>query len=128
MSISPGSRRPRGSRIPTATFWRSSVRREPCRLARMNTPPEVVAYYDRFPEETRLELGPSRLERARTQEILLRVLPPPPARIVDVGGAAGAYSSWLAGLGYEVHLVDASPRLIDVARTQNPALDKPIAS
>src|SRR6266850_5890816 len=94
----------------------------------MKPPPEVVAYYDRFPEETRLALGPSRLERARTQEILLRVLPPPPARIVDVGGAAGVYSSWLAGLGYEVHLVDASPRLIDVARAYNATLDKPVAS
>lgn len=64
----------------------------------MKPPPEVLGYYDRFPEETRLDQGPSRLERVRTQEILSRVLPAPPARIVDVGGAAGVYSSWLAGL------------------------------
>src|SRR6185295_14708072 len=94
----------------------------------MKPPPEVVAYYDRFPEETRLEMGPCRLERARTQEILLRVLPPAPARIVDVGGAAGVYSSWLAGLGYDVHLVDASPRLVVEARQRNAALDRPVAS
>ena len=73
-------------------------------------------------------MGPCRLERARTQEILLRVLPPPPARIVDVGGAAGVYSSWLAGLGYDVHLVDASPRLVDEARQRNAALDRAVAS
>jgi ubiquinone/menaquinone biosynthesis C-methylase UbiE len=91
-------------------------------------PPEVLAYYDRFAEETRLELGPSRLELERTKEILSRVLPPPPARIVDVGGAAGIYSSWLAGLGYEVHLVDASPRLVDEAGRRNAALERPIAS
>jgi ubiquinone/menaquinone biosynthesis C-methylase UbiE len=94
----------------------------------MKPPSEVLAYYDRFPEETRLDLGPSRLERVRTQEILSRVLPPPPGRIVDVGGAAGVYSSWLAAQGYEVHLVDASPRLVAEARTRSAALDKPIAS
>jgi hypothetical protein len=70
--------------------------------------PEVLAYYARFPEESRLGLGSFRLEFERTKEILTRVLPRPPARIVDVGGAAGAYSFWLAERGYEVHLVDAS--------------------
>src|SRR5207249_7365285 len=58
--------------------------------------PEVQAYYARFPEESRLGSGSSRLEFERTKEILTRVLPPPPARIVDVGGAVGAYSLWLA--------------------------------
>jgi ubiquinone/menaquinone biosynthesis C-methylase UbiE len=81
------------------------------------TPPrEVIEYYDGYPEETRLDEGPFRLERERTREILTRVLPPPPARVVDVGGAAGAYSAWLAARGYAVHLVDASPRLIAEAR------------
>ena len=58
--------------------------------------PEVLAYYDRFAEETRLQSGASRLELERTKEILSRVLPRPPARVVDVGGAAGVYSAWLA--------------------------------
>jgi len=90
--------------------------------------PEVLAYYERFAEETRLQLGPSLLELERTKEILSRVLPPPPARLVDVGGAAGVYSSWLAGQGYDVHLVDASPRLVDEARKRNGTLERPIAS
>jgi SAM-dependent methyltransferase len=89
---------------------------------------EVIAYYDQFPEESRLDSGPFKLEFARTKEILARVLPPPPARIVDVGGAAGAYSGWLASLGYETHLVDSSARLVDEARKFNATLATPIAS
>lgn len=91
-------------------------------------PPEVLAYYASFPEESRLGFGPFRLEFERTKEILARVLPGPPARIVDVGGAAGAYSLWLAEQGYEVHLVDASPRLVEEARTRSAKSRTPIAS
>jgi 2-polyprenyl-3-methyl-5-hydroxy-6-metoxy-1,4-benzoquinol methylase len=36
--------------------------------------------------------------------------------VIDVGGAAGTYSAWLADQGYEVHLIDASARLIGEAR------------
>jgi SAM-dependent methyltransferase len=89
---------------------------------------EVLAYYERFPEESRLGEGPFRLEFERTKEILGRVLPKPKATIVDVGGAAGAYSTWLAGQGYDVHLVDASARLVDHARTVSATLDRPVAS
>jgi ubiquinone/menaquinone biosynthesis C-methylase UbiE len=89
---------------------------------------EVVAYYERFAEESRLADGPSRLEFERTKELLLRVLPQQPCRLVDVGGAAGAYSFWLAERGHEVHLVDASPRLIEEARRRNAKSSKPIAS
>lgn len=91
-------------------------------------PPEVTAYYDRFPEESRLDSGPFRLEFERTKEILARVLPKPPARILDVGGAAGAYSAWLAERGYEAHLVDVSARLVEEARRRNAKRSRPIAS
>jgi ubiquinone/menaquinone biosynthesis C-methylase UbiE len=47
---------------------------------------------------------------------------------VDVGGAAGAYSAWLAQQGYDVHLVDASARLVDEARKRNATLARKIAS
>ena len=90
--------------------------------------PEVLAYYERFPEESRLTSGPSRLEFERTKEILSRVLPKAPSVIVDVGGASGAYSSWLSERGYEVHLVDASPRLVEAARKRSATLSHPIAS
>jgi ubiquinone/menaquinone biosynthesis C-methylase UbiE len=90
--------------------------------------PEVSAYYSTFAEESRLTIGASRLEFERTKEILARVLPPAPARIVDVGGAAGAYSFWLAEKGYDVHLVDASARLVEEARRRNAHAARPIAS
>jgi len=89
---------------------------------------DVIAYYEKFAEESRLAAGASRLEFERTKEILQRLLPKAPARIVDVGGAAGVYSAWLADLGYEVHLVDASERLIGEARKLNATLTRPIAS
>jgi ubiquinone/menaquinone biosynthesis C-methylase UbiE len=91
-------------------------------------PAEVLSYYAGFPEESRLGLGPARLEFERTKEILARVLPRPPGRIVDVGGAAGAYSLWLAEYGYEVHLVDASPRLVEEARMRSAKSTAPLAS
>jgi GrpB-like predicted nucleotidyltransferase (UPF0157 family)/ubiquinone/menaquinone biosynthesis C-methylase UbiE len=79
----------------------------------------VSRYYEQFEEETRLASGPGQLEFERTREILSRYLPRPPARIVDVGGAAGVYSLWLAEAGYEVHLVDASERLVNEARRRS---------
>jgi ubiquinone/menaquinone biosynthesis C-methylase UbiE len=94
----------------------------------MKPPPEVLVYYEQFAEESRLSTGPFKLEFARTKEILARVLPAPPARIIDVGGAAGAYSAWLASSGYTVHLVDASARLVAEARRGNASLAQPIHS
>jgi len=95
----------------------------------MFTPPrEVLDYYERFPEESRLASGPFRLEFERTKNILTRFLPPAPVRVIDVGGAAGAYSAWLTECGYEVHLIDATPRLVAKARERNATLNKPIAS
>jgi ubiquinone/menaquinone biosynthesis C-methylase UbiE len=90
-------------------------------------PPEVIEYYARFAEESRLESGSSRLEFERTKDVLSRVLPRPPARIIDVGGAAGAYSFWLAAEGFEVHLIDVSARLVEEARRRNARTSAPIA-
>jgi SAM-dependent methyltransferase len=95
---------------------------------RLAPPREVLEYYDRFPEESRLASGPFKLEFERTKDILTRLLPSPPARVIDVGGAAGAYSTWLTELGYQVHLIDATPRLVAKARERNATLANPIAS
>src|SRR5690348_17196022 len=89
---------------------------------------EIVDYYTRVAEESRLQNGPAQLECERTKELLLRFLPRPPAVIVDVGGAAGAYAFWLARLGYAVHLVDATPRLVEGAVRQNASTESPLAS
>ena len=88
----------------------------------------IEAHYNEYAEEHRLEAGAFKLELERTKEILARHLPPPPARIVDVGGAAGAYSLWLAQLGYEVHLVDASARLVEEARRRSAGASHRLAS
>jgi SAM-dependent methyltransferase len=66
--------------------------------------PEMAAHYASVSEQRRL--GQWSLERVRTWELLARYLPPPPAVVLDVGGAAGVYALPLAGQGYEVHLVD----------------------
>ena len=89
---------------------------------------EVVDYYDQYAEESRLQRGPFQLERERTLDIFNRILPPPPARVVDVGGAAGFYSTWLAGRGYDVRLLDLSPRLVEEARRVNASLKTRIAA
>ncbi|MGI8527858.1 MAG: class I SAM-dependent methyltransferase [Geodermatophilaceae bacterium] len=75
----------------------------------MSVPAEVIAHYNEGQEHTRLTSVHGRLEFWRTQDILLRHLPPAPARVLDVGGGSGIYAGWLAGLGYQVHVVDPVP-------------------
>ena len=90
--------------------------------------PAIAAYYHRAPEEDRLEQGPSQLEEARTRELIERFAPPPPGMVLDVGGAAGAYALWLAGLGYSVHLRDPVPRLVAEARRRSATSERVLAS
>ena len=89
---------------------------------------EIVDHYGRYEEDDRLASDYGTLELVRTQEIFLRVLPPPPACVVDVGGGPGVYATWLAGLGYEVHLVDPVPRHIDQATERATAAGVSLAS
>lgn len=89
---------------------------------------EITRYYQEVAEEGRLAAGPSQLEFARTRELVLRHLRPPPATILDVGGAAGAYALWLAERGYQVHLIDAVPRLVEEARRRSEASPNPIST
>jgi SAM-dependent methyltransferase len=79
-------------------------------------PAETARHYASGYEGTRLFASAhGELERVRTQEIVARYLPRPPARILDVGGAAGAYSLWLLDRGYEVRLIDALPLHAELA-------------
>jgi SAM-dependent methyltransferase len=82
---------------------------------------EIAPHYERGLERQRLLGGPSQLEFARTQEILLRYLPRPPATILDLGGGPGAYALWLARLGYRVHLIDLMPLHIQQAQQASDA-------
>jgi ubiquinone/menaquinone biosynthesis C-methylase UbiE len=90
--------------------------------------PEIADFYQRTAEEARLEQGAFQLEEARTRELIQRFVPPPPATVMDVGGAAGAYGLWLAAAGYTVHLVDAAPRLVAEAERRSAAAPSPLAS
>jgi len=78
-------------------------------------PAEMFDHYRQMRESDRLFAGIGELERLRTQDILARHLPPPPATIFDIGGAAGVHALWLAERGYEVHLFDPVPHHIEQA-------------
>ena len=78
---------------------------------------EIAAFYARGLERDRLSAGQGALELLRTQQLLERYLPPPPAVLADIGGGPGRYALWLAGRGYRVHLVDPLPLHIEQART-----------
>ena len=78
----------------------------------------VVRHYESRREQDRLKGGLAELELVRTQEILRRHLPPPPRRIVDVGGATGVHAAWLLDDGYDVHLIDIAPSHVERARTE----------
>src|SRR5512132_2538719 len=66
-------------------------------------------------ERERLAEGSSRIEFARTKELLRRFLPSAPATILDVGGGPGVYAAWLSDEGYQVHLVDVVPLHVEQA-------------
>jgi SAM-dependent methyltransferase len=82
--------------------------------------PDVEAvrrFYADGREQGRLsssDVGP--IEQEHLRELLLRFLPEGRCVVYDVGGAAGPYSFWLAGLGHEVHLVDVVSLHIERAR------------
>ena len=86
----------------------------------MGIDPEIAAHYELGVERDRLATW-GRLEAARTRELLDRYLPPPPAVILDIGGAEGAYALPLALAGYTVHLLDAVDSHVEAARSASAA-------
>ncbi|MDG5802179.1 class I SAM-dependent methyltransferase [Streptomyces ossamyceticus] len=91
------------TRLPSAASGTPSLREE------------ILAYYERGGENTRLTEGAGRLEFWRTQELLRRFLPDTPARVLDVGGGTGVHAAWLAGDGHEVDVVDPVPMHVERA-------------
>jgi SAM-dependent methyltransferase len=79
--------------------------------------PTIEDHYGTGYERSRLFPGgdPS-LEFVRSIELLGRLLPEPPARLLDVGGGPGTYAAPLARRGYRVHLVDPVPLHVEQAR------------
>lgn len=84
-------------------------------------PPEFFEHYASGYEAGRLQRGSSQIELTRTQELVMRYVPPLPAVICDVGGGPGVYACWLAKQGYEVHLVDAMPLHVELAQQASAA-------
>jgi len=79
--------------------------------------PAIESHYGTGYERSRLfPDGRPSLEYVRSIELLGRLLPPPPARLLDVGGGPGAYAAALARRGYRVHLVDPVPLHVQQAR------------
>jgi SAM-dependent methyltransferase len=79
--------------------------------------PAIESHYGTGYERSRLfPGGKPALEYVRSAELLERLLPAPPARLLDVGGGPGTYAAPLAGRGYRVHLVDLMPLHVEQAR------------
>ncbi|NMO56238.1 methyltransferase domain-containing protein [Actinoplanes sp. TBRC 11911] len=75
--------------------------------------PEIMNYYQRGGERNRLTVSSrGRLEFLRTWDVLTRVLPAPPATVLDVGGATGVYAGPLARAGYRVCVIDPVPEYV----------------
>src|SRR5215204_4776655 len=89
---------------------------------------EILDYYGAGKEEQRLTVSLGRLERIRTWEIMERHLPPPPARLLDIGGGTGVYALPLAGRGYHVHLIDTVSLHVERALALSNASQAPLAS
>jgi len=87
-------------------------------MAHSTIRPEILRYYEGTQEADRLASPLFRWERVRTLDLLHRFLPPAPAHILDVGGAAGAYAFHLAGMGYSVDLIDPVPLHIEQAKAR----------
>ena len=79
---------------------------------------DIASYYALGAERARLREPGGRLEFVRTQELLGRFLPSPPAIIVDVGGGSGVYALPLAAAGYDVQLLDPVELHVEQALAQ----------
>ncbi len=80
-------------------------------------PDRYVDHYLLGKERDRLSRGAGLLERERTRALIRRHVRPP-ARVLDVGGAAGVHARWLADEGFDVTLVDPVPLHLEQARAE----------
>jgi ubiquinone/menaquinone biosynthesis C-methylase UbiE len=69
--------------------------------------PQIEEHYESYDEAGRLDKPRGAVEFLRTMEMVGRFLPPPPARLLDVGGGPGRYAREFQNAGYDVELVDA---------------------
>lgn len=90
----------------------------------------VEIHYDRNAEREWERLDRHRTEFAVTCRVLADFLPPPPARVFDIGGGPGRYALHLTRQGYRITLLDLSQRCLDLALERSVAegiyLPKPL--
>jgi ubiquinone/menaquinone biosynthesis C-methylase UbiE len=101
------------ARVGAVTLLNMSSDKDP------QPPEEILAYYARGLEDQRLSEGKGWLERRRTEELLERHLPPPPAKLLDVGRGTGHYAALLARREYTVHLIDPVPLHLEQAAVRS---------
>ena len=65
--------------------------------------------------------------RAAWRELLRDLLPPPPARVADLGCGTGTLALLLTEEGYDVTGVDVSPEMVRRARAKAPAVEFVVA-
>lgn len=101
----------------SACVRRQGIGARECGMAELD--PTILSFYrDRYDEGQRLvQSRHGRLEFQRTQQLLRRQLPAPPATVLDVGGGTGVHARWLAEDGYDVHLIDPVAHHIAQAST-----------
>jgi ubiquinone/menaquinone biosynthesis C-methylase UbiE len=87
----------------------------------------IIDFYSTYDEKNRL-LSRHSLERIRSEEIINRYLKTDRLRILDIGGAAGVYSFWLANLGHSVNLIDLTPKHIQQANEIQETTDNKLES
>jgi len=76
----------------------------------------VERYYDAQAQLEWARLDRDKIEFAVTLRALDEYLPPPPARVLDIGGGPGRYAIELTRRGYDVTLADISEAELVVAR------------
>ncbi len=77
---------------------------------------KVAGFYDNNTQREWDRLDRHRTEFTVTMRALGEYLPPPPARIADIGGGPGRYSIALSQTGYSVTLADLSAQSLEFAQ------------
>jgi ubiquinone/menaquinone biosynthesis C-methylase UbiE len=88
---------------------------------------KILQFYESYDEDERITIRHP-LEFIRTKELISRHLPQRPIKIIDLCGATGHYSYWLAEKGHEVHLKDLSPKHIQAAKNYEKKYTAKLAS
>ena len=76
----------------------------------------IADFYANSNEETRLQTGLGPLEFERNKTLIRQYLSGTQLQIADIGGGTGHYSSWLAGHGHKVTLIDPVSKHIEKAK------------